>query len=108
MEPAASAGCPAVGCLHSGGTCCRGGPAAGSAAVRRPDPVGQFGADAGSGPHHGPARVGPADAARRVGLADPDPDCYGDAFADPGLLAICLDPLQLPLLDPLLCPSPAP
>ncbi|MGC4867467.1 hypothetical protein ACLQ3B_18785 [Micromonospora sp. DT53] len=27
---------------------------------------------------------------------------------DPGLLAICLDPLQLPLLDPLLCPSPAP
>ncbi|MFF5202982.1 hypothetical protein ACFY3B_25610 [Micromonospora parva] len=26
----------------------------------------------------------------------------------PGLLAICLDPLQLPLLDPLLCPSPAP
>ncbi|MFI7661118.1 hypothetical protein ACIBTW_19790 [Micromonospora parva] len=28
--------------------------------------------------------------------------------SDPGLLAICLDPLQLPLLDPLLCPSPAP
>ncbi|MET8356368.1 hypothetical protein [Micromonospora sp. NPDC005171] len=27
---------------------------------------------------------------------------------DQGLLAICLDPLQLPLLDPLLCPSPAP
>ncbi|MFD6683245.1 hypothetical protein [Micromonospora parva] len=28
--------------------------------------------------------------------------------SDPGLLAICLDPLQLPLLDPLLCPSPTP
>ncbi|MET8257135.1 hypothetical protein [Micromonospora sp. NPDC005205] len=27
---------------------------------------------------------------------------------DPGLLAICLDPVQLPVLDPLLCPSPAP
>ncbi|MFI6064658.1 hypothetical protein ACIA47_05235 [Micromonospora sp. NPDC051227] len=27
---------------------------------------------------------------------------------DPGLLAICLAPLQLPLLDPLLCPTPAP
>lgn len=26
----------------------------------------------------------------------------------PGLLKVCLDPLQLPLLDPLLCPSPAP
>ena len=25
-----------------------------------------------------------------------------------GLLKVCLDPLQLPLLDPLLCPSPAP
>ncbi|WP_130407610.1 hypothetical protein [Micromonospora violae] len=27
---------------------------------------------------------------------------------DPGLLTICLDPLKLPLLDPLLCPSSAP
>ncbi|MGV9211488.1 hypothetical protein ACTFTM_06450 [Micromonospora sp. RB23] len=27
---------------------------------------------------------------------------------DPELLAICLDPLRLPVLDPLLCPSPAP
>ncbi|WCN82513.1 hypothetical protein [Micromonospora sp. LH3U1] len=28
--------------------------------------------------------------------------------SDPALLTVCLDPLQLPLLDPLLCPSPAP
>lgn len=27
--------------------------------------------------------------------------------SDPALLRLCLDPLQLPLLDPLLCPSPA-
>ncbi|WP_406075308.1 hypothetical protein [Micromonospora sp. NBC_01638] len=28
--------------------------------------------------------------------------------SDPALLMVCLDPLQLPLLGPLLCPSPAP
>ncbi|NYH45176.1 hypothetical protein HNR22_004903 [Micromonospora jinlongensis] len=30
------------------------------------------------------------------------------ATPSPALLKVCLDPLQLPLLDPLLCPSPAP
>ncbi|MEU1398686.1 hypothetical protein ABZ403_21825 [Micromonospora zamorensis] len=30
------------------------------------------------------------------------------ATPSPALLTVCLDPLQLPLLDPLLCPSPAP
>ncbi|WP_238657302.1 hypothetical protein [Micromonospora foliorum] len=38
----------------------------------------------------------------------PTPTPTATPSPDPGLLAICLDPLQLPLLDPLLCPSPAP
>lgn len=38
----------------------------------------------------------------------PTPIVTATPSPDPGLLAICLDPLQLPLLDPLLCPSPAP
>ncbi|KAB1927407.1 hypothetical protein F8280_07385 [Micromonospora noduli] len=38
----------------------------------------------------------------------PTPAVTATPSPDPGLLAICLDPLQLPLLDPLLCPSPAP
>ncbi|WP_146763020.1 hypothetical protein [Micromonospora noduli] len=38
----------------------------------------------------------------------PTPTVTATPSPDPGLLAICLDPLQLPLLDPLLCPSPAP
>lgn len=38
----------------------------------------------------------------------PSPTVTATPSPDPGLLAICLDPLQLPLLDPLLCPSPAP
>ncbi|WP_305076107.1 hypothetical protein [Micromonospora salmantinae] len=36
----------------------------------------------------------------------PTPTVTATPLSDPGLLAICLDPLQLPLLDPLLCPSP--
>ncbi|MEU8390367.1 hypothetical protein [Micromonospora sp. NPDC048843] len=40
--------------------------------------------------------------------ATPTPAVTATPSPDPGLLAICLDPLQLPLLDPLLCPSPAP
>ncbi|MGC4755903.1 hypothetical protein ACLQ3E_06825 [Micromonospora trifolii] len=47
-----------------------------------------------------------------VAQASPTPTPTVTATAtpspDPGLLAICLDPLQLPVLDPLLCPSPAP
>ncbi|WP_430500126.1 hypothetical protein ACQRWP_33550 [Micromonospora trifolii] len=47
-----------------------------------------------------------------VAQASPTPTPTVTATATPspgpGLLAICLDPLQLPLLDPLLCPSPAP
>ncbi|RAO45780.1 putative GPI-anchored protein [Micromonospora saelicesensis] len=38
----------------------------------------------------------------------PTPTVTATPSPGPGLLAICLDPLQLPLLDPLLCPSPAP
>ncbi|WP_181545520.1 hypothetical protein [Micromonospora saelicesensis] len=38
----------------------------------------------------------------------PTPTITATPSPGPGLLAICLDPLQLPLLDPLLCPSPAP
>ncbi|MEW1584400.1 hypothetical protein AB0283_02970 [Micromonospora vinacea] len=38
----------------------------------------------------------------------PTPTVTATSSPDPGLLAICLDPLQLPVLDPLLCPSPAP
>ncbi|WP_146766447.1 hypothetical protein [Micromonospora saelicesensis] len=38
----------------------------------------------------------------------PTPTVTATPPPDPGLLAICLDRLQLPLLDPLLCPSPAP
>ncbi|WP_328650815.1 hypothetical protein OG598_21655 [Micromonospora sp. NBC_00330] len=43
-----------------------------------------------------------------VASASPTPTVTATPSPDPGLLAICLDPLQLPLLDPLLCPSPAP
>ncbi|MCG5442337.1 hypothetical protein NIE79_006585 [Micromonospora sp. NIE79] len=46
------------------------------------------------------ASVSPTPTPTVTATATPSPD--------PGLLAICLDPLQLPLLDPLLCPSPAP
>ncbi|MEW2142477.1 hypothetical protein AB0869_06625 [Micromonospora vinacea] len=38
----------------------------------------------------------------------PTPTVTATPSPDPGLLAICLDPLQLPLLDPLLCPTPTP
>ncbi|MCG5448835.1 hypothetical protein [Micromonospora hortensis] len=38
----------------------------------------------------------------------PTPAVTATSSPDPGLLAICLDPLQLPLLDPLLCPPPTP
>ncbi|WP_157563466.1 hypothetical protein [Micromonospora chokoriensis] len=38
----------------------------------------------------------------------PTPTATSTPSPDPGLLAVCLDPLQLPLLDPLLCPSPTP
>ncbi|MGC4826771.1 hypothetical protein [Micromonospora arida] len=45
-----------------------------------------------------------------VASASPTPTPTVTATPSPGpeLLAVCLDPLQLPLLDPLLCPSPAP
>ncbi|MCG5468723.1 hypothetical protein LADH09A_002593 [Micromonospora sp. LAH09] len=39
-----------------------------------------------------------------AGSASPTPS----GTPSPGLLTVCLDPLQLPLLNPVLCPSPAP
>ncbi|MET8277272.1 hypothetical protein [Micromonospora sp. NPDC005174] len=38
----------------------------------------------------------------------PTPTLTATPSPDPELLAICLDPLQLPVLDSLLCPSPEP
>ncbi|MGC4771061.1 hypothetical protein ACLQ25_19070 [Micromonospora sp. DT44] len=43
-----------------------------------------------------------------VASASPTPTPTATATPDAGVLAICLDALQLPVLDPLLCPSPAP
>ncbi|MGC4749032.1 hypothetical protein ACLQ28_25720 [Micromonospora sp. DT201] len=40
--------------------------------------------------------------------ASPTPTPTATPSPEPMLLTVCLDPLQLPLLDPLLCPSPAP
>ncbi|MEU7917430.1 hypothetical protein [Micromonospora zamorensis] len=60
---------------------------------------------ASSVPTPGPVpTTGPPTPAPPTPPASPTPS----GTASPGLLKVCLDPLQLPLLDPLLCPSPAP
>ncbi|MEU7970980.1 hypothetical protein AB0B48_02945 [Micromonospora sp. NPDC049089] len=50
----------------------------------------------------------PVASASPVPTATATPTATPTPSPDPGLLAICLDPVQLPVLDPLLCPSPAP
>ncbi|MET7945885.1 hypothetical protein [Micromonospora sp. NPDC005324] len=59
-----------------------------------------------------PTTAPPASALPTPPVASPSPTPSVTPSAtpspDPGLLAICLDPLQLPVLDPLLCPTPAP
>ncbi|WP_146247325.1 hypothetical protein [Micromonospora arborensis] len=58
-------------------------------------------------PTPGPApTTAPAMPALPTPSAAPTPT--GTPPPDPALLTVCLDPLQLPLLDQLLCPSPAP
>ncbi|SCG36040.1 hypothetical protein GA0070619_0281 [Micromonospora zamorensis] len=60
---------------------------------------------ASSVPTPGPVpTTGPPTPAPPTPPASPTPS----GTPSPGLLKVCLDPLQLPLLDPLLCPSPAP
>ncbi|MEO3770130.1 hypothetical protein [Micromonospora sp. B9E7] len=49
----------------------------------------------------------PAPALPTPPVASASPTPTATPSPEPGLLAICLDPLRLPLLDPLLCPSPA-
>ncbi|MET8088552.1 hypothetical protein [Micromonospora sp. NPDC005220] len=57
-----------------------------------------------------PSTDPPASALPTPPVASPTPTATPSVTPspDPGPLAICLDPLQLPLLDPLVCPSPTP
>ncbi|WP_433316274.1 hypothetical protein ACQP0U_05340 [Micromonospora sp. CA-269861] len=50
----------------------------------------------------------PVASASPTPTATPTETATATPSPEPGLLAICVDPLQLPLLDPLLCPSPTP
>ncbi|MEV4120613.1 hypothetical protein [Micromonospora sp. NPDC049645] len=69
-------------------------PEASAGAVPTPAPV--------------PTTTPPATPLPTTPAESPSPTPTATSSPDPGLLTVCLDPVRLPLLDPLLCPSPAP